>query len=115
MALIRTLFLAGLVLLNGCATGYLWRESDIVDYNEQMPTNGLALFDAPGKHDVLAHYYECPNSNGMPKRRAYFVFENAKRTESAKKPRFVSLSTSNGLAQIPLSRIPAIQTAGQAP
>src|ERR1051326_9124928 len=102
----RVLILACLIFLNGCATSYLWRGSDIAGYNEPMPTNHLALFNAPEKHDMLVQYDECPAPSGKLQRRAYFVFENARRTESAKRPSFVNLTNANGLAQIPVWRTP---------
>ena len=37
-----------------------------------------------------------------PRRRAYFVKENSQRIEALKKPRFVSLSSTNGLLPIPV-------------
>ena len=108
----RALVLACLVLVNcsGCATGYLWSESDMAGYNEPVPANRLALCDAPEQNDVLAQYDECPSGRGAPRRRAYFVFENAQRTVSAKQPRFVSLTNSSGLVPIPLYRTAGAST-----
>src|SRR5882672_3512027 len=48
--------LACLLLFNGCATSYLWRGSDLAGYNDPMPKNRLALFDAAEKRDVLVQY-----------------------------------------------------------
>ena len=94
-----------LALLNcsGCATRYLWIDSDVAGYRDPMPASRLALFDAQDRQDVLAIYDECASPHGERKRRAYFVLENRKRTEAERKPRFVSLSLSNGLAAIPIS------------
>jgi len=100
-----TAVFACLALLNGsgCATHYLWMDSDVAGYRDPMPTNHLTLFDAQDRRDVLATYDEGASRRGKHKRRAYYVFENRQRTEAEKKPSFVNLSLSNGLTAIPIS------------
>ncbi len=96
-----TLALALLLTLNGCATHALWTEGSM-SFHEPYPPSRLALFEVPEKGDVLAQYDELSPRSDVPRRRAYLLLENNSRIKSVKKPKFATLSATNGLAPIPL-------------
>ena len=100
--------LAAFLMLSGCATHALWKDGS-VSFHEPFPPARVALFDAPARKDVIVQYDELSPGHDTPRRRAYFLFENADRISTAKKPRFVSLSITNGLAAIPLYSEQALQ------
>ena len=90
---------AAFVIVNGCATHSLWTESS---FHEPSTPNRLVLFDAPQRRDVLVQYDELSPWHELPRRRAYFLCENLSRTQLGKKPKFVTLSSTNALSTIPL-------------
>jgi hypothetical protein len=100
---ILTRFLFGIIplLLNGCMTHRLWTGEMAEDFYEPSAPNRLILFAAPDQRAILVEYDELSPWRDNPRRRAYFVQENSQRIEALKKPRFVSLTSTNGLSPIP--------------
>jgi hypothetical protein len=62
----------------------------------------LALaFDA-SRHDVRVTYDELTEESGKQQRRAYFLFQNEKRTAAKKKPMFVEPTSDADLVALPI-------------
>ena len=99
--LMRGLIWIAPLFLNGCMTHRLWTGEMAEDFYEPSAPNRLILFAAPDQRAILAEYDEVSPWRDNPRRRAYFVKENSQKIEALKKPRFVSLSSTNGLSPIP--------------
>src|SRR5216684_8393092 len=106
--LMRGLIGIALLLLNGCMTHRLWTGEMAQDFYEPSAPNRLVLLATPAKGDTLAEYDELSPWTDHPRRRAYFVNENLGRIKALKKPRFVSLTATNGLPVIPLYDSPVV-------
>src|SRR5262245_29810318 len=98
---VMALALVAVEALNGCATMALWGDG-AEEFRFPAPKSGIELFDASAKADVLVEYDELVPNKGTSRRRAYYLMENASRIHTDKKPRFVPLSTAEGLDEIPL-------------
>jgi len=83
--------LAMLILLPGCATHYLWKESLLAEPHAPAAQNHLQLYQVPDKDDLLAVYDET-NPRGLSERRAYFVFQNEMLIAASRKPLFLQPS-----------------------
>jgi len=90
-----------LVFLPGCATHHLWTDGKIAGFHEPAPQNHFEIYEMPARHDFLAVYDELRNS-GRVRPRAYFVLQNERRTDMAKKPRFVDPANARNGVLVPM-------------
>jgi hypothetical protein len=77
-----------LILLPGCATHYLWKDSQFSEPHAPAVQNHLQLYQVPQNEELLAVYDETARS-GMSQRRAYFVFQNDALIAASRKPSFL--------------------------
>jgi hypothetical protein len=101
-----TLAVALPLLLSGCATSAVWSGADQSVSFAPAPNPDLALFDAPGRCDVLVQYNALKPRNQRIERHAYFLRPNRERIAAGKKPQFVSPKVATGLMPIPMFASP---------
>lgn len=77
-----------LILLPGCATHYLWNDSQFSEPHAPAVENHLQLYEIPQNYELLAVYDEFA-PRGVSHRRAYFVFQNDDLIAASKKPAFL--------------------------
>src|SRR5262245_46458849 len=102
------LLAASAMVLNGCATGAVWRVGQFARYSEPASPSNLGLFYSSQRQDVLVEYSETREDDDSIHRRAYWLHENAQRLKERQKPRFVPLGQEHGLTGVPLLPEPAV-------
>jgi hypothetical protein len=108
--LITLVLCAALIpLLTGCQTVQdysltyrVWSTAEFENWAGPAREPHLALFSQLSENDVLVQYDETTEKKESVRRRAYFLFRNARRIEQRKKPRFVNPETAITMAGIPL-------------
>src|SRR5258706_548507 len=96
------LLLIVIILNSGCATHYLWTESQTSSFCEPARDARLRVFEAPKDRDLLAVYSEVNDHNDAVTRRAYLVIANAPRIGEARRPWFVDPDVALTLRPVPL-------------
>ncbi len=114
---VRPLFLVGLamlILLPGCATHYLWKDSQFSEPHAPAVQNHLQLYQVPQNEELLAVYDETARS-GMSQRRAYFVFQNDALIAASRKPLFLPPSAIPVGTAVPTFESSGLNTATNLP
>jgi len=94
--------LLALVLNTGCATHYLWTESQATSFREPASNPELALYADGRGRNVLAVYREMNEQNDRVVSRAYFVIRNSRAVSDAHRPFFVEPGTALSLHPVRL-------------
>jgi hypothetical protein len=95
------------VWLSGCATPAVWRAGSFDRYCEPARPPNLSLFDSSSPKDLLVEYSEMREETSSSVRRVYWLFENARRIQERRKPKFVPEAAAKGLVAIPVLQAPA--------
>ncbi len=83
-------------------TGMMWDSDMGENHHEPMTDPCLKLSQTKDGQDVLVEYQELYEGNGHIRHRAFLLFQNEKRLDANKKPRFVSESKANKLRASPI-------------
>jgi len=100
-AILRGLvLLVGCCLLNGCATISVWQGMNVTK-EPALPTR-LEVYHSETKHDFLIAYDEFRGTAHEPRRRAYWLRENATNISHNHKPHFVPINQASSLSAVPV-------------
>ncbi len=85
-------------------TRKLWSPEADFEGSEYHPAanSGVQLYESVNPPDILVQYNEAKDNSKTVTRRAYFLLENRSRTDTNRKPRFVSSDSAENLLPIPL-------------
>jgi hypothetical protein len=98
--------LSGL-FLSGCATEALWDADHFTSFHEPTIPSNLKVFSGAKPGRALVVYDQRKESEKSPlEKRAYWVDTASDSPSNPHKPKFVSLSKTNGLAALPLLPMP---------
>jgi len=88
------------LLAGGCVTHKLWTGSQLDAWNEPADNPNLRLFRDQRRDDLLVVYDEYSERCDTTHARAFFLRQNQK--PPGNRPRFVNVSSSEGLARVPV-------------
>jgi len=100
------LLLLPLALAAGCTTDALWNKTNLDAWNEPATDPNLRLFHAEPQKDLLVAYEEYSERSGATQTRAYLLYQNQKRLEQRRRPRFVSTNRLRALPPVPVFQTP---------
>ncbi len=103
--MLLALSLCPAVLLSGC-TGILWEKERFAHCHWPANPPGLRLSYSESARDVLAEYSEKAEGTTAVERRAYWIQRDARKVQTDRRPRFVSVTNSQELAEVPVVDAP---------
>jgi hypothetical protein len=111
--------MAVLLMTSGCETGYpsltcaVWKSESLRNFHEPADDPRVAVYVSKQPRDLLVAYDEVSERRNHLRRRAFYAEANLARLQAGKRPRYVSVSRTNGLQLLPVGTFSAV--AGEVP